>query len=46
MRKDLFASIGLLVLAAVYYLNATTIQQSTLDEPSEPSPHAYLREFS
>ena len=38
MRKDLFASIGLLVLAAAYYLNATTIPQSTLDEPGVPGP--------
>jgi len=38
MRKDLFASIGLLVLAAAYYLNATTIPTSTLDEPGVPGP--------
>jgi hypothetical protein len=38
MRKDLFASIGLLVLAAAYYLYATTIPQSTLDEPGVPGP--------
>lgn len=38
MRKDLFASIGLLVLAAAHYLNATTIPTSTLDEPGVPGP--------
>ena len=38
MRKDLFASVGLLVLAAAYYLNATTIPASTLDEPGVPGP--------
>jgi hypothetical protein len=38
MRKDLFASIGLLLIAAVYYAVATTIQESTLDEPGVPGP--------
>ena len=38
MRKDLFASIGLLVIAALYYASATTIPQSTLDEPGVPGP--------
>jgi hypothetical protein len=38
MRKDLFASIGLLVIAAAYYATATTFPQSTLDEPGVPGP--------
>jgi hypothetical protein len=32
MRKDLFASIGLLLIAALYYAATTTIQTSTLDD--------------
>ena len=38
MRKDFFASIGLLLIAAVYYATATTIPASTLDEPGVPGP--------
>jgi hypothetical protein len=38
MRKDLFASIGLLLIAAVYYAVATTIPESSLDEPGVPGP--------
>jgi hypothetical protein len=38
MRKDLGASIGLLLIAAVYYAVATTIQESRLDEPGVPGP--------
>jgi len=38
MRKDLFASIGLLGIAAFYYTTAVTIPQSTLDEPGVPGP--------
>jgi hypothetical protein len=38
MRKDLFASIGLLLIAAVYYTVATSIPESSLDEPGVPGP--------
>lgn len=38
MRKDLFASIGLLLIAVAYYAVATTIQESSLDEPGVPGP--------
>ena len=38
MRKDLFASIGLLLIAAVYYFSSTTIQESSLDEVGVPGP--------
>jgi hypothetical protein len=38
MRKDLFASIGLLLIAAVYYATSTTIFESTLDEEGVPGP--------
>ena len=38
MRKDLFASIGLLLIATVYYATATTFPESTLDEPGVPGP--------
>jgi hypothetical protein len=38
MRKDLFASIGLLLIAAFYYATATTFPVSTLDEPGVPGP--------
>ena len=38
MRKDLFASIGLLVIAALYYASSIGIPQSTLDEPGVPGP--------
>jgi len=38
MRKDLFASIGLLLIAAFYYATATTFPASTLDEPGVPGP--------
>ena len=40
MRKDLFASIGLLVIAAAYYFTATGIPESTLDEPGVPGPQS------
>ncbi len=40
MRKDLFASIGLLVIAAAYYITATGISESTLDEPGVPGPQS------
>ena len=40
MRKDLFASIGLLVIAAAYYLNTVGIPTSTLDEPGVPGPQS------
>ncbi len=36
MRKDLVASIGLLVIAAVYYAATLTIQQSTLEDEIGP----------
>lgn len=38
MRKDLFASAGLLLIAAFYYATATTFPESTLDEPGVPGP--------
>ena len=38
MRKDLFASIGLLLIAVFYYATATTFPESTLDEPGVPGP--------
>ena len=38
MRKDFFASIGLLVIAALYYASSIGIPQSTLDEPGVPGP--------
>jgi hypothetical protein len=38
MRKDLFASIGLLLIAAAYYASSMSIPQSTLDEPGVPGP--------
>ena len=38
MRKDLFASIGLLLIAIFYYATATTFPESTLDEPGVPGP--------
>lgn len=38
MRKDVYASIGLLVIAAFYYANAVGIPESTLDEPGVPGP--------
>jgi putative tricarboxylic transport membrane protein len=37
MRKDLVASIGLLVIAAVYYAATLTIQQSTLEDEIGPT---------
>jgi putative tricarboxylic transport membrane protein len=37
MRKDLVASIGLLLIAAFYYAAATTIQQSTLEDEVGPT---------
>ena len=39
MRRDLIASIGLLLIAAAYYAATTTIQESTLgqDEPIGPT---------
>jgi len=37
MRKDLFASIGLLLIAAVYYAATTTIQESTLEDEVGPT---------
>ena len=40
MRKDLFASIGLLVIAAAYYFNTVGIPESTLDEPGVPGPQS------
>ena len=40
MRKDLFASLGLLLIAAVYYMTATTIPDSTLDEEGVPGPRS------
>ena len=38
MRKDFFASIGLLVIAVLYYASSIGIPQSTLDEPGVPGP--------
>ena len=38
MRKDLFASIGLLLIAAVYYAATLTITASTLDDDGGPGP--------
>ena len=38
MRKDFFASIGLLLIAAVYYFSSTGISESSLDEPGVPGP--------
>jgi hypothetical protein len=38
MRKDFYASIGLLVIAALYYASSIGIPQSTLDEPGVPGP--------
>ena len=38
MRKDFFASIGLLLIAAVYYAASTSIFESTLDEEGVPGP--------
>lgn len=40
MRKDLFASIGLLVIAAVYYATSVGIPESTLDEEGVPGPRS------
>jgi hypothetical protein len=37
MRKDLFASIGLLLIAAVYYAATLTIQESTLEDDFGPT---------
>jgi len=36
MRKDFFASIGLLLIAAAYYAASSTISESTLDEEGVP----------
>ena len=38
MRKDFSASIGLLLIAAVYYFSSTGISESSLDEPGVPGP--------
>jgi len=38
MRKDFFASIGLLLIAAVYYFSSTGISESSLDEAGVPGP--------
>ena len=40
MRKDLFASIGLLFIAAVYYASSVGIPESTLDEEGVPGPRS------
>ena len=40
MRKDFFASIGLLLIAAVYYAATVTISESTLDEEGVPGPRS------
>lgn len=37
MRKDLFASIGLLLIAAVYYAATLRIQESTLEDDFGPT---------
>jgi hypothetical protein len=37
MRKDLFASIGLLLIAAAYYAATLTIQSSTLEDEVGPT---------
>jgi hypothetical protein len=40
MRKDLFASIGLLIIAAAYYAASMSIFESSLDEPGVPGPRS------
>lgn len=40
MRKDFFASIGLLLIAAVYYFSSVGIPESSLDEPGVPGPRS------
>lgn len=40
MRKDLFASVVLLAIAAAYYATSTTILESTLDEEGVPGPRS------
>ena len=40
MRKDFFASIGLLLIAAVYYASSVGILESTLDEEGVPGPRS------
>jgi hypothetical protein len=40
MRKDFFASIGLLLIAALYYFSSVGIPDSTLDEEGVPGPRS------